>query len=152
MEECENRDCYIEWTEGVYDAKADISYLVTSDKIVRVTQSQGEHEYLNLYIGRSVSTVDVLNPDVVRQFIELTHEKYKEYFGNEFTKKMKGFFTDEPQFYRGGGIPYSSMLENYFREHYNKDIYDELGLLFVEKGDWRTFRYRYWLSMHTFLP
>lgn len=151
LEKEENRDRYIEWETGEYDPKADISYLVTSDEIIRVTQSRGEQEYLNLYIGRSVSTVDVLNPDVVRQFIELTHEKYKEYFGDKFSEKMKGFFTDEPQFYRGGGIPYSSMLESYFRKHYNKDIYDELGLLFVEKGEWRTFRYRYWLAMHTLI-
>jgi hypothetical protein len=34
-----------------------------------------------------------------------------------------------------------------FRERYGEDVLDSLGLLFVEKEDYRTFRYRYWYTM-----
>ena len=151
LENPENRDRFIHYKKGTFDVNADISYLITEDEIIRVAQGEEKGEYLNLYIGRSVSTVDILNPDVVKQFISLTHEKYKEYFGEEFPQKMKGFFTDEPQFYRGGGTPYSTMLEQYFKEQYKEDVFDKLGLLFVEKRGFRTFRYRYWLAMQTLM-
>ena len=40
-------------------------------------------------------TVDLLNPDAVKKFIEVTHERYKHYLGDSF-KNIKAFFTDEP--------------------------------------------------------
>lgn len=40
--------------------------------------------------------VDLLNPDAVKCFIELTHEQYKEHLGESF-KNITAFFTDEPQ-------------------------------------------------------
>ena len=40
--------------------------------------------------------VDLLNPDAVKYFIEITHEQYKEHFGESF-KNITAFFTDEPQ-------------------------------------------------------
>ena len=135
LENEENRDRYITHSIGKYDEKADLTYPLEDNK------------YLNLYIGRSVSTVDILNPSVVKQFIALTHEKYKEHFGEEFPRMMRGFFTDEPQFYRGGGTPYSDMLPEYFQSQYGEDIREKLELLFVEKEGYESFRYRYWLSM-----
>lgn len=39
---------------------------------------------------------DILNPEAVRCFIRLTHERYKEWFGASFGKTVTGFFTDEP--------------------------------------------------------
>lgn len=147
LEDEKNRDRYLLHNIGTYDGNADASYLIGEDSLVRVYDGTLEGEYLNVYVKVSVSTVDILNPEVVRQFIELTHEKYKEYFGKEFSKKFKGFFTDEPQFYRGGGTPYSPMVEKYFKEEYNEDIFDTLGLLFVKKGAYRSFRYKYWLAM-----
>lgn len=149
LEDVNNRDMYIHSSKGAFDENADVSYLINAEELIRTTKKMEEGDYLNLYVGRSVSTVDVLNPDVVKQFIALTHEKYKEYFGEKFSEKFKGFFTDEPQFYRGGGTPYSPMMAKYFAEHYNEDILDKLGLLFVKKKGWRTFRYRYWLTMQT---
>ena len=151
LEDIENRDRYIEYNTGDFDANADVAYLVEEEQLVRVTEKVAEGSYLNLYIRRSVSTVDILNPDVVRKFISLTHEKYKEHFGEAFSKKFKGFFTDEPQFYRAGGTPYSPMTQAYFREHYGEDVLDGLGLLFVKKKGWKTFRYRYWVAMQSLM-
>jgi len=40
--------------------------------------------------------LDVLSPAGNRAFIDSTHERYYEHFGDEFAKAVPGFFTDEP--------------------------------------------------------
>ena len=123
-----------------------VSYLLTDTQMLRVGSAEQEGEYLNLYIKISASTADILNPEVVNKFIALTHERYKERFGDEFSCKIEGFFTDEPQYYRPH-TPYTVMVERYWRENFSEDILDSLGLLFVEKEGYRKFRYRYWKAM-----
>lgn len=142
----ENRDMYIQHTIGKFDAEADVSYRLDGERLVRTVSGEVDCEYLNLYLHRSTSTVDILNPKVVDQFINETHEKYKAYFGEAFSSMAKGFFTDEPQYYRWG-TAYTVMVKAYFEEQYGEDIFDSLGLLFVEKQGYRAFRYKYWLAM-----
>lgn len=147
LENENNRDKYIELKEGSYDKEATVSYLLTEEELVRVYQKGNEEgRYLNLYLKTAVSTADILNPEVVEQFIELTHEKYKEWFGERFSEMIEGFFTDEPQYQRWG-TPYTDMIAKHFEEKYGEDILDSLGLLFVEKKGYRRFRYRYWKGM-----
>ena len=147
LEDESNRDKYIEFQEGAYDEEATVSYLLTEEEMVRVSQkAEGEGRYLNLYLKTAASTADILNPEVVEQFIELTHEKYKEWFGDAFSEMVEGFFTDEPQYQRWG-TPYTDMIAKHFQEQYEEDIFDSLGLLFVEKKGYRRFRYRYWKGM-----
>ena len=50
--------------------------------------------------------IDALDPKVIRAFLEETHERYHREFGPDFGGKLKGFFTDEPQ-YANGLIPWS---------------------------------------------
>lgn len=145
LEKEEYRDKYIQYKIGAYDGKADVSYLMTDNKIIRTVVGE-EGEYLNLYIRTSTSTADILNPEVVEQFLALTHQQYKKRFGENFAEKIEGFFTDEPQYYRWS-TPYTVMIERYFKEQFNEDILDSLGLLFVEKEGYRKFRYRYWKGM-----
>lgn len=42
--------------------------------------------------------VDTLNPRVVREFRDVTYERYKEACGEQFGKSIPAIFTDEPQF------------------------------------------------------
>ena len=42
------------------------------------------------------SYVDLMNPEAVREFLNCTHEKYKEHCGEHFGKEIPGVFTDEP--------------------------------------------------------
>jgi len=146
LAEEENRDMYIEHTEGSYDPGADVSYCMDGDALVRVESGDSGKLFMNLYLKRAASTADILNAGVVRKFIDATHEKYKAHFGEDFSKKIKGFFTDEPQYYRWN-TPYTPMVREYFREVYGEELLDRLGLLFVEKEGWRELRYRYWLSL-----
>lgn len=175
LEDEKNHDKYIQVKEGAYDETATVSYLVTQEELVRVShalteekpapineRTDGEnvctsHEtggeaahYLNLYIRTSVSTADILNPEVVDKFLALTHEKYKERFGEEFSEKIEGLFTDEPQYYRWA-TPYTDAIAAYWREQYGEDILNELGLLFAKKKGWRSFRYRYWKGMQSLM-
>ena len=149
LEEEENRDKYILVQEGDYDPNATVSYLVTNEELLRVSASDDSVDngsYLNLYIHTAVSTADILNPDVVKQFLTMTHEAYKERFGEKFTDKIEGFFTDEPQYQRWH-TPYTDMVGKYWKGQYDEDILDGLGLLFLEKKGYRSFRYRYWKTM-----
>ncbi len=151
LEDEKDRDLYILNEVAPYDPEANVSYRLDGEKLIRIRDRGAEGDCLNLYIKRSNSTVDILNPDVVDKFIANTHEEYKAYFGEAFAEKFKGFFTDEPQFYRGGGTPYSKMVAMYFEKVYGEDILDNLGLLFAEKEGYQEFRYRYWLAMQTLM-
>ena len=142
----ENRDCYVTYTIGKYEPGATVHYLTEGEQLRRVSLQEPDKEYLNVSISRAASTADILNPAVTEQFIALTHEAYKQWFGENFSKKIRGFFTDEPQYYRAR-TPYTDMLVPYFKEHYGEEVLDGIGLLFVEKKGYRKFRYRYWKAM-----
>ena len=146
LEKEENRDQFVMHQVGAFDAQATVSYLLTEDELIRVRDGSEKGKYLNLYTYTSPSTVDILNPEVVEQFIALTHEAYKARFGKAFSEKFEGFFTDEPQYYRWH-TPYTPMIAKYFKEKFKEDVLDSLGLLFVEKSGYQKFRYRYWKGM-----
>ena len=150
LEKEENRDMYILAETGDFDADAAVSYGLDGPRLVRMEKKGSDSEYLNLYLRTSVSTADILNPDVTDGFLRLTHERYREKFGEGFSEKIRGFFTDEPQYYRWN-TPYTRMLPEYWRKEYGGDILDGLGLLFVEKEGYREFRYRYWKAMQTLM-
>ncbi|MCQ2449349.1 MAG: hypothetical protein MJ132_04075 [Clostridia bacterium] len=146
LDDPENRDCYLEHTSGAFDPSATVSYLVGENSLERVSSGEQSGEYLNVFVRRATSTADILNPQVVDKFLDLTHRAYEKRLGKDFAKKYRGFFTDEPQYQRWG-MPYSTVMEEYFKKTYNTDIFDELGLMFVEKEGYRKFRYRYWKAM-----
>ncbi len=145
LEDSENHDRYLTFSYGTYDDNAFVSYLDNGEKLIRIT-SETDGNILNIYNNVGVSSVDILNPEVVDKFIEETHEKYKEKLGEKFGKLLKGFFTDEPQYYRYH-TPYTKVINKYYFDKYGEDIMDGIGLLFVEKEGYRTFRYRYWKCM-----
>ena len=145
----ENCDRYVSYKTGKFDDKAMVSYRIDGGRFVRVSDG-GEGEYLNLYEHTSNSTADILNGEVTDKFISLTHEQYKKRFGKDFGKKLKGFFTDEPQYYRWGH-PYTKVLSDYFQKEYGLDIKDGLGLMFVEREGYRDFRYKYWKAMQALM-
>ncbi len=144
LEDIENRDMYLTYTEGEYDECALASYDISGDRLIRVFAPC--EKCLNVYSHYSASTADILNPDVVRKFLDLTHEEYKkrDKYG------IKGFFTDEPQYQRWGH-PYTRVLPEYFKDTYGENILDRLGLMFVEKEGYRDFRYKYWKAMQSLM-
>ena len=135
-----NCDMYFTTKEGKYDPEACCSFDISGEKAIRVNSGDN---VLNIYLSTSNSTADICNKDVVRKFIDLTHEEYKKHdiYGN-----LRGFFTDEPQYYRWN-TPYTRVLPKYFLEHYNEDVFDRLALLFVDKEGYQDYRYKYYKAM-----
>ena len=89
------------------DSTGSVNLKVNSD--ISVSASASGEWVLDIYILRytydgiedrtdftTLRDVDLLNPDAVKCFIELTHERYKEQLGESF-KNITAFFTDEPQ-------------------------------------------------------
>ncbi len=140
LENIENHDKYLTFEIGKFDENATVSYDLAGDVLKR-TKKPCEN-CLNVYERYSACTADILNGEVVDQFIAATHEEYKK----RDTYHLKGFFTDEPQYYRWA-TPYTRVMPKYFADTYGEDIYDGLGLLFVEKEGYREFRYKFWKGM-----
>ncbi len=140
LSDAKNRDRYLTASTGAFDKNALVSYDGKAEKLLRVTEGE---DCINVYLHISTSTVDVLNADVVEQFLTLTHDEYKKRGVN-----VEGFFTDEPQYFRWQ-TPYSPVVAEYFQSEYGEDILDGLGFLFCEKEGYRAFRYKYWLAMQT---
>ena len=144
LTDIENHDKYLTFDFGEFDKNALASYDISTQCLKRVNDYC--KNCLNVYEHYSTSNADILNPEVVDKFLTLTHEEYKK----RDTYDLKGFFTDEPQYQRWG-FPYTKMLPKHFKEIYNEDILDKLGLLFVKKRGYRDFRYRFWKAMQTLM-
>ena len=143
LDDIENHDKYLTYTIGAYDEKATVSYDMTGAGLRRTTSGDN---CLNVFESYAASTADILNAEVVDKFLAMTHEEYKK----RDTYNLKGFFTDEPQYYRWG-TPFTRVIPKYFKDTYGEDIYDKLGLLFVEKEGYREFRYKFWTSMQNLM-
>lgn len=81
--------------------------------------------------------LDTMNPDAVKKFIEITHEKYAREIPEEFGKSVPGIFTDEPNYSNWtDGVPAR------FREMFGYDILDHLPDLFFDVDGRMTSRVR----------
>lgn len=79
----------------------------------------------NVCIGGCTGYVDVFNIEATRRFLTLTHRKYYERYGN----KIKGFFTDEPQ-YGLHHVPYSPVLAAAYKARTGRDVSADAESLF----------------------
>ena len=143
LEDENNRENYLTFDRGVFDENSLVSYDISSDNIKRLKKGDKCDNALNIYKNTSLTTVDILDDKVVDRFIAETHEKYEKYFDGKLSEYIKGFFTDEPQYY-ATATPYPHLIKEYFRKNYNEDILDGLGLLYCEKQGYREFRYKYY--------
>ncbi len=102
------------------------------------------------------SYADTLNPEAVRYFLEMTHEKYCQAVGGEFGKTIPAIFTDEPQFGKkrclGNAnfqeevmLPFTEDFPESFEKAYGEDLLDHLPELLWELpgGAVSQYRYRY---------
>ncbi len=54
------------------------------------------------------SYVDTLNPEAIKKFVQVTHERYKQAIGGDFGGVVPAIFTDEPQFTRKASLGFAS--------------------------------------------
>lgn len=87
--------------------------------------------------------IDALNVEAITHFLECTHERYYAEFGQDFGTKLKGFFTDEPQ-YANGLIPWSPVLEEAFAAQWGYDLRNKLGAFHLPADGEKVFRWQYY--------
>ncbi|MDI9433269.1 MAG: glycosyl hydrolase [Planctomycetota bacterium] len=88
--------------------------------------------------------VDLLKPGVTEKFIEITMERYREQIGDQFGKRVPGWFTDEPHLAPAGGLHWSDGLPELFEKRWGYDLIDHLPALAQPIGDWKRVRHNYY--------
>lgn len=81
---------------------------------------------------------DLLNPDTVNCFLEITYEKYKHHVSQYFGTTITGIFTDEPNIKGHVGsweIPWTDCLPEFFKELKGYDIEQYIQVLFKDPPD-----------------
>lgn len=98
---------------------------------------------------------DNLNAESVRRFLELTHERYRAHFGCELSARVRGFFTDEPNFcdffaaFTPGRpwLPWTDDFVELFAARRGYDPTDRLALLFFDGEGCEGLRHDYWRTL-----
>lgn len=130
--------------KSAFDPEAFCVYTVHDGVAKRIDAPvEGETEYHCVYRRLSPANTDILNPDVVSKFIDITYAEYERRFGDRFGHELMGFFTDEPQYFRAE-TPYTPVAEPIWTERYGGDIRDGLVYLFILSEAGYAFRYRYY--------
>lgn len=92
--------------------------------------------------------VDLMNPEMVKAFLDTTHEKYKEACGEYFGKEIPGIFTDEPCYIqpKEKSVPWTDNLPSIFEERKGYSLNDCLEDLFfdIEGRDYHKVRYDFY--------
>lgn len=87
--------------------------------------------------------VDLLHPGVTEKFIEVTLEAYRQRFGEQFGRRIPGWFTDEPHLAPFGAPHWSDHLPQAFRDRWGYDLVEHLASLHLPVGDWKRVRHNY---------
>lgn len=96
----------------------------------------------NWFNGESYT--DLLNPMVTQKFLDITLIPYARSFQDDFGEFVPGVFTDEPQYYVGGNLPWTGAMPEYFQKLNGYDILDSLPLLFFDGEGSQKVRYDFW--------
>lgn len=98
---------------------------------------------------------DMMNPDAIKSFIDLTHNAYKNRYLHDFGKNLYGFFTDEPNvcdFFthiasQAPFLPWTEHFNTFFEQKRGYSILEILPLLFLHGKGEESARYDYWLTV-----
>jgi hypothetical protein len=131
-----------------FDPMALAVYQRKENNIKRIYKNcEDIREYHCVYDQTNSSTVDILNPSIVEQFIKETHEKYYDRYQAGFGDLMVGFFTDEPQYFRWD-TAYSPVMISEFEREYGENLLENLGALLIECDQSYELRFKYWRLMN----
>ncbi|MBE5786495.1 MAG: hypothetical protein E7324_03030 [Clostridiales bacterium] len=103
--------------------------------------------------------LDTLNPKAVKKFLEVTHERYAQYFEKDFGGVVPAIFTDEPQFtakrtltFPGENVdailPWTDDLEETYLTAYGESLLAKLPEVLWELPDDRPSQTRYHYHDH----
>ena len=95
--------------------------------------------------------VDLMNPEAVKKFMDVTLEPYAKLVGDHFGKAIPGCFTDEPSYMFWIGwdastptVTWTKSFVEEFKERWGYDLLDEAVSIFKPVGDYRKVRYDFW--------
>ncbi len=167
MEGTDSRYNDLEQSEPVYACAIKLSDLesgnyeivdlmpsLSFDKVITWEAPKGPWKLFYFIERKSTWYADVLNPETTKKFIEYTHERYRAYLDGDFSKQVKGFFTDEPamHYFETGRdnfiVPWTHGMFKIFREHNGYDLKKNLPKLFFDcGGDTEQVRYDFWSTL-----
>ncbi len=111
----------------------DSSALATEDERVMYATSFCDDSYF-----------DILNPDVVKAFIDHTYEGYRREMGDALRDgRLHGYFTDEPQ-YALCRNPWSKVIPEQFERENGFSIIPHIPALFLGRDGFEELRFRFW--------
>ncbi|MCR5456596.1 MAG: hypothetical protein K6F14_00770 [Clostridiales bacterium] len=149
-----------------YDVELDSEKkIVRYSKIDPKTKARGIK--LFAYVEYAVPTswyngqtyVDTLKPSAIKDFIKITHERYKDKIGDEFGKTVPSIFSDEPQMTNKTFLsspddkssvllPYTTDFDKTFKKTFGYSFTDKLPEMVYELSDGRLSQARYQLHDH----
>ncbi|NUQ01954.1 MAG: hypothetical protein HUU35_19075, partial [Armatimonadetes bacterium] len=74
---------------------------------------------------------DILRPEGIARFLELTHAAYHQRYGREFGRTIKGCFTDEPS-PAGSNFPWTPRFATEFERDHGYNLLDHLPHLALD--------------------
>jgi hypothetical protein len=113
-----------------------------------------EKTHAAISLGDRLPYINLLMPEPTRRFIELTHERYAKYLGDDLGKYFIATFTDEPSLmsyfflpasYRP--LPWAPNLPEEFKKRRGYEIEAFLPLLFVDGEGASKVRYDFWRTV-----
>ncbi|MCM8815591.1 MAG: hypothetical protein NC931_06405, partial [Candidatus Omnitrophica bacterium] len=124
----------------------------TKDKVkylVFTIEVQKESPWYNGY-----TYLDTMNHQAVREFIKITHQRYKNSCGKYFGNVIPGIFTDEPNYGRTFfisqnepetiiAVPWTERLPAVFKNRYGYDIMNHLPEIYFDIAGQKISRSRY---------
>lgn len=102
-----------------------------------------EGRVLRCYFEVNPYYVDNLDPEVVAEFLRVTHDYYYRNLPKRLSRRLKGIFTDEPQLSRNGFL-WSFVLEEEYWKAYHRELLPELPMLFLGMPGSDAMRIRFW--------
>ena len=144
LADANDRACYLEYAvRSSYDPEAYAVYALEEGAPRLLRPDERAEEYHTIYLRTSDAYADILNGRVTEQFLALTHEQYYVRFGERFGKELRGFFTDEPQYYRYA-TPITRIAEDAYRAQYGEPLKEGLLWLFLQDARGYPFRVKYY--------
>ncbi len=145
-----------------YDIKLDVDGFLESYRRLDENE-EAENKAWYAYLETQTSDpwynletyVDTLSKSAIDDFINTTHERYKEVVGDDFGGVIPAIFTDEPQVFHKHCVdislndedvmlPFTSDFNETYKNVYNADFFDTLPEIIWEKKDGNNLaRYRY---------
>ncbi len=118
----------------------DLSYRRADD----LSSRGAEEKLMHAIVFTGEDYIDILDREVVKEFLDCTYEKYKAETGDSLSDgTLSGFFTDEPQ-YALCKTPWTNRMEEEFENAYGYRLIDVFPSLFISSPGYESVRYDFW--------